>query len=72
MDNIKSQEVTFIHIRRCHICSEITEVENDKIDRCVSCGKYLAPFVFCNDPSDNIKQLLKPEYPPISGISLYW
>lgn len=77
-----------IHIRRCHICHQTSESEESKIERCTSCGKYLAPFLFCNDPSDynqiNVNQdvesqessplgfYLKTEYPPIYGISLYW
>ncbi len=78
-----------IHIRRCHICNKTSESETGvKIERCDSCGKYLAPFVFCKDPSDHTElnaaseaashaspnpgSFLKPEYPPIYGISLYW
>lgn len=77
-----------IHIRRCHICNKTSESETSQIDRCDGCGKYLAPFVFCKDPSDlvdltprteptshastNTASFLKPEYPPIYGISLYW
>ncbi len=77
-----------VHIRRCHICNKISESETQKIERCEACGKYLAPFMFCNDPSDNAetasvvqdrtrtsqapKSFLKTEYPPILGISLYW
>ena len=72
MDNKTSHDQYVLHIRRCHICSSVTEIENNKIDRCSSCGKYLAPFVFCNEPSDMVGQLLKPDYPPIYGISLYW
>ena len=77
-----------VHIRRCHICNKTSESETQKIERCESCGKYLAPFMFCNDPSDPSeavsnakdqvrtsqasKSFLKSEYPPILGISLYW
>jgi hypothetical protein len=77
-----------IHIRRCHICNKTSESEQGKIERCESCGKYLAPFVFCSDPSDSVElnprtesatyaspnpgSFLKSEYPPIYGISLYW
>ena len=77
-----------IHIRRCHICNKTSESETSNIERCDSCGKYLAPFVFCKDPSDLVElsssteanthaspnpgSFLKPEYPPIYGISLYW
>ncbi|MBC7458821.1 MAG: hypothetical protein H7235_11110 [Bdellovibrionaceae bacterium] len=77
-----------IHIRRCHICSKTSESETIKIERCDGCGKYLAPFLFCSDPTDSVplkssteatihassnpSSYLKPEYPPIYGISLYW
>lgn len=77
-----------IHIRRCHICSKTSESETSQIERCDGCGKYLAPFVFCVDPCDDVPfnqiteltshaspnpgSFLKPEYPPIYGISLYW
>ena len=75
-----------IHIRRCHICHKTSESETQKIERCGSCGKYLAPFMFCKDLSDQAgsdaknefqpapvrKTSLKSEYPPILGISLYW
>lgn len=76
-----------LHIRRCHVCGEVNESEKSAIDRCLCCGKHLAPFLFCKDvglqKNDNLAEVqktvtensssfLKAEYPPLFGISLYW
>lgn len=76
-----------MHIRRCHICHHINESATTHIEQCDSCGKQLVPFLFCKDPgveeltSDfresidktvNPHSILRSEYPPIYGISLYW
>lgn len=37
------------HIRRCHVCGEMNEVEGKTVDRCTSCGKHLAPFYFFDE-----------------------
>jgi hypothetical protein len=45
---MKNQEA-IQHIRRCHICGTVNETENALIERCSSCGKFLAPFVFFDE-----------------------
>lgn len=76
-----------MHIRRCHVCDHITESAQAHIEKCGSCGKGLVPYLFCKDvgvdeltsdfrsvnvDSNHISQILRSEYPPIFGISLYW
>lgn len=70
-----------IHIRRCHVCGTVNEMENAAIHKCEHCRKPLAPFYYFNESelrgiSDN-----KPEmslwnhqgaYHPIWGLSTYW
>lgn len=72
------------HIRRCHVCGEINEVEGKSVEKCCSCGKHLAPFYFfdesqmdgLNDVSDSKcnDSLKKTEafYQPIWGLTAYW
>lgn len=38
-----------LHIRRCHLCSVVTEREGEVVDRCGNCGKAMAPFYFFNE-----------------------
>lgn len=78
------QEAVFLHIRRCHICGSLNERHNSNVDRCTSCGKALAPFLFCESTYDSEaielskkvftthKNDTKVIYPPLVGIALYW
>jgi hypothetical protein len=38
-----------VHIRRCHLCSGVTEAEGALVERCRHCGKTMAPFYFFNE-----------------------
>jgi hypothetical protein len=42
-------EADHIHFRRCHICGTMNERESSLVDRCGSCNKSLAPFVFFDE-----------------------
>lgn len=43
------QESEHIHFRRCHICGTMNERQNVLVDRCGSCSKAFAPFVFFDE-----------------------
>lgn len=47
--NKTAQNADHIHFRRCHICGTMNERENSLVDRCGSCHKSLAPFVFFDE-----------------------
>lgn len=38
-----------IHFRRCHVCGSFNEKANELVDRCGTCRKALAPFVFFDE-----------------------
>ena len=38
-----------VHVRRCHICGAVNEIENALVDQCGQCGKFFAPFVFFDE-----------------------
>lgn len=48
-DNSTVQDTDHIHFRRCHICGTFNERANCLVDRCGSCHKALAPFVFFDE-----------------------
>ena len=67
------------HIRRCHKCNGITEVEMDQVLRCKHCGHSLAPFYYFDDKNnealaENEVRIRPPEgeYFPIYGLTVYW
>ena len=67
-----------IHYRRCHICGCVTE-RDAEIEKCSSCGKPVAPFVYYDDkstpvPTDIDKRtlFLDGEFRPIIGLTAYW
>lgn len=80
----QQQEANFVHIRRCHVCATLNERANTEVDRCTSCGKALAPFLFCESTYDSEAIELSKKvfttningakviYPPLVGIALYW
>ncbi len=45
---MKIQEVS-LHIRRCHMCGTVNETEEALVDKCQTCGKFFAPFVFFDE-----------------------
>lgn len=74
-----------IHIRRCHICGELTERKGQLVSECAHCGKHLAPFYFYNErlamnlitQAEADQEYRSPalplrEYPAIWGLTAYW
>lgn len=68
-----------IHIRRCHICNGVSEIEKERVLRCQHCGQSLSPFYYFDDMYMNIQtenelRVLPPEgeYIPIYGLTAYW
>jgi hypothetical protein len=67
------------HIRRCHICSKVTEKEYEIVKSCEHCGKVMAPFYFFNeqevDPISDCEG--EPiwrlgERKPVRGFTAFW
>jgi hypothetical protein len=83
-NNEATQNDLVFHVRRCHICDCVTETSGSVVEKCQSCGKALAPFVFCESAYENqfeklseqifksTNQGLRSIYPPLMGIALYW
>ena len=68
-----------VHVRRCHVCGGVNEVEEGKVEKCSHCHRSLAPFYYFDDrlslvASDSeVRQELPPqEYIPIQGLTVYW
>ncbi|MBC7420177.1 MAG: hypothetical protein H7328_05565 [Bdellovibrio sp.] len=89
--NIKSMKNPadkIIHVRRCHLCGSVNEIESAVISKCASCGKHFAPFLFFNEKAalglevetqpenrplaDSWQHLMKTQYPPLWGLAVYW
>ncbi|MCC6278576.1 MAG: hypothetical protein IT289_11740 [Oligoflexia bacterium] len=74
-----------LHVRRCHVCGDVTESETDVL-KCGGCGKSLLPFYYFDKKKikemadgdvrpDNFRDLERdPEsgYGPIRGLTAYW
>jgi len=43
------QDSDHIHFRRCHLCGVLNEKSDQLVDRCSSCRKAFAPFVFFDE-----------------------
>ena len=82
-----NHEEKLIHVRRCHLCGQVNEVEAAVINKCGSCGKHFAPFLFFNEKAalglegepvefrpqaDEWQHLMKTQYPPLWGLAVYW
>jgi hypothetical protein len=76
---------TKMHVRRCHVCGETNEAHNELVKECSYCGKILPPFYYFDekvamglrsleDAAKDYKSSALPlrEYPPLTGISVYW
>lgn len=74
-----------VHVRRCHVCGEISEAQGRLVSACQNCGKHLAPFYYFNelqamnlisaeeaDKEYKSSALPHREYPPLWGLSVYW
>lgn len=87
MTDQKGSTNEVVYIRRCHVCGGINESHMNSIKNCSQCGKNLVPFLFCSDVGAELVKtesffkdlkessrstLLRSDYPPICGISLYW
>lgn len=73
------------HVRRCHVCGHVTELEGAAIHKCESCGKHLAPFFYFDESKlEGLKeqgpylstwnqvQHEPGTFNPIWGLSTYW
>ena len=76
------------HIRRCHVCGEVTESKKSTVEKCSSCGKHLAPFYFFDESQmDGIAEFgyhvfrmdaerpgkkVEAYYQPIWGLTAFW
>ena len=73
------------HIRRCHVCGGVTELEGCAVHKCQHCGKHLAPFYYFDESKlegllDSGPHMslwtLRTSVPgnikPIWGLSTYW
>lgn len=74
-----------VHVRRCHVCGEVNEAEGHLVSECSFCGKQLSPFFYFDEslamglktPEEAAKEykssaLPLREYPPLTGITVYW
>lgn len=69
-----------LHIRRCHICGEVTEQEEALVVHCLHCGKSMAPFFYFDDFKVRVfaDTELRPEPPdggdrvPVRGLTAHW
>jgi hypothetical protein len=84
----KSIEEKVIHVRRCHLCGAVNEIEAALVSKCADCGKHFAPFLFFNEraalgleveaPPEREPEIgqwhdvMKAKYPPLWGIAVYW
>jgi hypothetical protein len=69
------------HIRRCHVCGTVNELENAAIQKCSHCRKHLAPFYYFDESElkgvkDNQLEMSlwnhQGSYHPLWGLSTYW
>jgi hypothetical protein len=70
-----------LHIRRCHLCTGVTENEGAPVDKCLHCGKPMAPFYFfdeldvtpLSDAEVRVEAQLKAgQRTPVRGFTAYW
>lgn len=77
--------VSKVHVRRCHVCGEVNEAQGQLVTECNYCGKQLPPFFYYDEgvamglktpeaAALEYKSSALPlrEYPPLTGISIYW
>ena len=78
---------TSFHVRRCHVCGAVNELENQSIRQCRNCGKHLAPFYYydeseikgieANGLCFSVIKAYDPAtqietFKPLIGLSTYW
>lgn len=76
------KETKRLHIRRCHLCSGVTECEGNPVSRCQHCGKAMAPFYFFDetevvphsdlDEGADVPPQRAGERKPVRGFTAYW
>lgn len=64
--------------RICHVCGT-NNSDTHPVERCLNCGKCMAPFFYFNDQyvsiyADNELRppLMSGEYGPLRGLTAYW
>lgn len=68
------------YFRRCHVCGEMNHIDEiHHIEKCHTCGKSMARFVFFDDRLTPIlsDRTLRPAplintYIPVQGLTVYW
>lgn len=70
---------TVWHIRRCHMCGQITESRTEAVYECDHCGKHFSPFYYFDErmsPTPADFTIRPPSLPgqfwPIQGLSAFW
>jgi hypothetical protein len=74
-----------VHLRRCHVCGEVSCDDDKLVEHCSACKKHLAPFYYFNEmlamglitaevAALDYKSSAMPrkDYPAVLGISVYW
>ncbi|MBK9039960.1 MAG: hypothetical protein IPL83_12490 [Bdellovibrionales bacterium] len=67
------------HFRRCHVCGNLNQMQERRVECCSHCGKHLCQFFYFDDrlvvtPQDcglRPRQLAG-ECLPIQGLTVYW
>lgn len=70
---------TTCHIRRCHMCDQVTIQTEDPVSQCHHCGKFFSPFFYFDEKLNPVLTdfTLRPpplpgQYAPIQGLSALW
>ncbi len=77
-----------MYLRRCHICGEVCECEGYIPEKCLHCGKSLAPFYYFDEAKalglirevdvdlseEHYKTTALPltNYPCLRGLTVIW
>ena len=73
------------HLRRCHVCGSVTECSGNLVNKCGECGKHLPSYYYFDEllamglktieeAAGEYRSSALPlkEYPPLTGLSVYW
>ncbi len=85
MSNHNETPESVFHIRRCHVCGHVNELNGQAVHQCSQCRKHLAPFYYFDESkleglhdmgfylSTWKESLLMPGTAnPLWGLSTYW
>lgn len=68
-----------LHLRRCHVCSHLSETNSGRVVSCDGCGRMLAPFFFFEESEAEIFTENQPrplprsgERMPVIGFTVFW